>query len=81
MEGEKHLQLMVLAQLYDDMERAAERPMHKTQFQMDQRPQHISATLNLLEEKVGDILEQIDTGDCFLNITPIAQTLRLTINK
>ncbi|CAH7296619.1 LOC102547344 [Phodopus roborovskii] len=39
------------------------------------------ATLNLLEEKVGRTLEQIGTGDCFLNITPVAQTLRLTINK
>ena len=39
------------------------------------------ATLNLLEEKVGDILVLIGTGDCFLNITPVAQTLRSTINK
>ena len=39
------------------------------------------ATLNLLAEKVGITLEQISTGDCFLNITPVAQTLRSAINK
>lgn len=38
-------------------------------------------TLNLLEDKVGNTLELIGTGDHFLNITPVAQTLRLTINK
>ena len=39
------------------------------------------ATLNLTEEKVGNTLERIGTGDHFLNITPAAQTLRETINK
>ena len=38
-------------------------------------------TLNLTDEKVESILEYIDTGDHFLNITPAAQTLRETINK
>ena len=38
-------------------------------------------TLNLLEEKVGITLEQIGTGDRFLNIMPVAQTLRSAINK
>ena len=38
-------------------------------------------TLNLTEEKVGSTLEHIGTGDHFLNITPVAQTLRETINK
>ena len=38
-------------------------------------------TLNLTEEKVGSTLECIGTGDHFLNITPVAQTLRETINK
>ena len=38
-------------------------------------------TLNLIEEKVGSTLELIGTGDHFLNITPVAQTLRETINK
>ena len=39
------------------------------------------ATLNPIEEKVGKTLEHIGTGDHFLNITPVAQTLRATINK
>ena len=38
------------------------------------------ATLNLIKEKVGGTLEHIDTTDHFLNITPVAQTLRETIN-
>jgi hypothetical protein len=37
-------------------------------------------TLNLIEEKVENILEQISTGDDFLNRPPIVQALR-TINK
>ena len=40
-----------------------------------------SATLNLIEEKVGSTLERIGTGNPFLNITPVAQTLREIINK
>ena len=39
------------------------------------------ATLNLLEDKVGNTHELIGTGDLFLKITPVAQTLRSTINK
>ena len=38
-------------------------------------------TLNLIEEKAGSTLECIGTGNHFLNITPVAQTLRETINK
>ena len=38
-------------------------------------------TLNLIEEKVGHTLECICTGDHLLNITPVAQVLRATINK
>ena len=38
-------------------------------------------TLNLIGEKVGNILECIGTGDYFLNITPVVRTLRETINK
>ena len=38
-------------------------------------------TLNLIEEKVGSTLECIGTGDHFLKITSVAQTLRKTINK
>ena len=39
------------------------------------------AKLNLLEDKVGNTLELIGTGDHFLNITLVAQTLRSTIDK
>jgi hypothetical protein len=38
-------------------------------------------TLNLIEEKVGNSLECIGTGDNFMNRTPIAQALRSTPNK
>ena len=50
---------------------------------MDQISQHTSkfSTLNLLENKVGNTLELIGTGDCFLNITPVAQTLKSTMDK
>ncbi|KAL6038780.1 hypothetical protein STEG23_010303, partial [Scotinomys teguina] len=40
-----------------------------------------SFPLNMIEEKVGRTLECIGTGDHFLNITPIAQTLTAIINK
>jgi hypothetical protein len=33
-------------------------------------------TLNLIEEKVGNSLEHIGTGDNFLNRIPMAQALR-----
>ena len=48
---------------------------------MDQRPQHKSYTLNLIEEKVRNSLECIGTGDNLLNRMPIAQALRSTVNK
>ena len=38
-------------------------------------------TLNLAEKKVGSTLDYTGTGDHFQNITPVAQTLRATINK
>ena len=38
-------------------------------------------TLNLIEEKVGSSLQCMGIGDHFLNIIPVAQTLRATINK
>ena len=38
-------------------------------------------TQNLIEEKVGSTLECIGIGDHFLNITPVAQILRETLNK
>ena len=37
-------------------------------------------TLNFIEEKVGNSIEHIGTRDNFLNITPVAQTLRAIIN-
>jgi hypothetical protein len=38
-------------------------------------------TLNLIEEKVGNSLECIDTGEIFLNRSLIAPTLKSTIDK
>jgi hypothetical protein len=38
-------------------------------------------TLNLIDEKVGNILEHIGTVDNFLNRTLTAQAVRPTINK
>ena len=52
-------------------------PMHKTQVQMDQRPQHKSRHT----EKVGSSLEHMGTGNHFLNITLAVQILRKTTNK
>jgi hypothetical protein len=37
--------------------------------------------LNIIEQKVGNTLKCICTGDNFLNITPMAQTLRSTIDR
>ena len=55
--------------------------MHKTQVLCIKDPNIKSATLNLIEEKVGSTLECIGTGDYFLNIIPVTQSLRETINK
>ena len=38
-------------------------------------------TVTLIEKKVGSALECIGTGNHFLNIAPVAQTLRETINN
>ena len=40
-----------------------------------------STTLKLIEEKVGSSLQYMGTGDHFLYITPVAQTIRATLNK
>jgi hypothetical protein len=37
--------------------------------------------VNLIEEKVGNTLQCLDTGDKFLNRTPMVQTLRSAIDK
>ena len=49
--------------------------------EMIQRLRTLAATQNLIEEKVGSTLEHIGTGDHFLNITPVPQTLREAINE
>ena len=38
-------------------------------------------TLNLIEEKVGSSLQDIGTGDHFPGRTPVAQTIRESMNK
>ena len=38
-------------------------------------------TLNLIEEKVGSSLQHMGTGDHFLHKTPVAQTVKATLNK
>ena len=38
-------------------------------------------TLNLIEEKVGESLEHVSTGETFLNRTPMACALRSTVDK
>ena len=38
-------------------------------------------TLDLIEEKLGSTLEHISTGNHFLNIITVTQTLIVTINK
>ena len=37
-------------------------------------------TMNLIEEKVGSSLQCMGTRDHYLNITPVAQTLKEIIN-
>jgi hypothetical protein len=41
----------------------------------------IPNTVNLIEEKVGNPLKYIGTEENFLSRTPMAQTLRSTIDK
>ena len=38
-------------------------------------------TLNQIEEKLGSSLQDIGTGDHFLGRTPVAQTIRESMNK
>ena len=38
-------------------------------------------TLKLIEEKVGKSLEDVGTGEKFLNRTPMASAVRSRINK
>ena len=55
--------------------------MHKTQVHVDQNLNTNPVTRNLTEDRVGNSFERIGTGECFLNIIPIALALRATINK
>ena len=55
--------------------------LHKTQVQVDQDLNINLGTLNLIEEKVGNSLKCISTGDNFLNGTPVVQAIRSTINN
>jgi hypothetical protein len=48
---------------------------------MHQRSQCKIGYTKLIEEKMGNSLEHIRRGAYFLNRTPIAQALRMTINK
>ena len=48
---------------------------------MDQRTQYKTNHTDTHRREVGSTLERIGTGNYFLNITPVEQTLRETINK
>jgi hypothetical protein len=48
---------------------------------VDQGPPHKTIYTEYIEEKVGNSLEYIGTGEIFLNKTPMAQALRSTIDK
>ncbi|XP_057617271.1 nuclear autoantigen Sp-100-like [Chionomys nivalis] len=52
-----------------------------TSINIHRRRDPVPNTLNLIEEKVGNTLQHMGTGDHFLRITPAAQTLRATLNK
>jgi hypothetical protein len=57
-------------------------PCTKLKFGSRASSLHIkSDTLNLIQEKVGKILEHMGTGEIFLNRTPMAQARRSTIDK
>ena len=55
--------------------------MHKLKFKWIKAFSIKLVTLNLIEEKVESSLEHMTIGHHFLNITPVTQTLRATINK
>ena len=48
---------------------------------MDQGPPHKPETLKLIEKKLGETLEDMGTGEMFLNTTAIAYALRPRIDK
>ena len=55
--------------------------MHKLKFKWIKDLNLKPITPNVIEEKVGSTLECIDIAVQFLNITPVAQTMKETINK
>ena len=55
--------------------------LHITQVPVDQRPQYKSIYTEYDRRESETSLEYIGPGGYFLNIIPVAQTLRLTINK
>ena len=54
---------------------------HKTQVQVYHRPQHKTRYTKSNRKESGNCLECIGTGDKLLSRTPVAQALRLTIDK
>jgi hypothetical protein len=48
---------------------------------VDQRTQHKNRYISQIEQKVEKTFELSDTGDNFLNKTPMSQSLRSTIDK
>ena len=52
----------------------------KTQVQVDQRPQYKSDHTEPDRRESGIRLQHMGTGDHFLHITPVAQTIRATMN-
>ena len=55
--------------------------LHKTQVQVDHRPQHKTRYTKSNRKESGNCLECVGTGDKLLSRTPVAQALRLTIDK
>jgi hypothetical protein len=55
--------------------------LHKTQVQVDQRPQHKKRYTKYIEQKMGNSLEFICTGDSILNRKPMFQALKSKIDK
>ena len=79
------IQQMVLVQLALSMQKNENRPflisLYKAQVLVDQNLHIKPDKLKLLDEKIRKTLEHIDTGENILNKTPLAQSLRLKINK
>jgi hypothetical protein len=55
--------------------------LYKAQVQEDQGPPHKTRYTELIEEKVRKSLEDMGTGENYLNRIPIAYALRSKIDK